>query len=151
MIFVCIVAGIFFLDYGIKRYIDRKRPLGEEQKILKGHIILKKYYNEGAALNFLQKRPGLLKGIQTTLVAVIGGAFAFLLGKRGNNGTKTALSFLLGGGLNNLYDRYKKHHVIDYFSFETKCKKLRSIVFNISDFFIFLGALLLLIFQGKRK
>ena len=151
MLFVCIAVGIFLLDYGIKRYVDKTMQLGEEKKILKGHIILKKYYNEGAALNFLEKRPRLLKGIQTALVAAVCGAFAFLFGKRGENGTKTALGFLLGGGLNNLYDRYTKHHVVDYFSFETKWKKLRNIVFNLSDFFIFFGAVLLLFFQGKKK
>ena len=151
MIYIFIVAGIFFLDYGIKRYIDKRKVLGEEKKILKGHIIVKKYYNEGAALNFLRKKPHLLKAIQTGLIAATTGVFAFLLGKRGNHGVKMALSFLLGGGLSNLYDRYKKHHVVDYFSFETRWKKLRNIVFNISDFFIFFGALMLLVCANNDK
>ena len=52
------------------------------------------------------------------------------------------LALLLGGGLNNLYDRYTKGHVVDYFHLNFGPKWLRAIVFNISDFCIFIGALL---------
>ena len=55
---------------------------------------------------------------------------------------KTGLALLLGGGLNNLYDRYRKHHVVDYIRFGIGPKWFRRIIFNVSDFFIFLGALL---------
>ncbi len=52
---------------------------------------------------------------------------------------KTGVALLLGGGLNNLYDRYTKGHVVDYFHLNFGPKWLRAIVFNISDFCIFIG------------
>ena len=55
---------------------------------------------------------------------------------------ETGVALLLGGGLNNLYDRYTKGHVVDYFHLNFGPKWLRAIVFNISDFCIFIGALL---------
>ena len=57
-------------------------------------------------------------------------------------GRRLADALLLGGGLNNLYDRYTKGHVVDYFHLNFGPKWLRAIVFNISDFCIFIGALL---------
>ena len=52
---------------------------------------------------------------------------------------------LAGGGLSNLYDRYTKHHVVDYVRFQTGPKWFRRIIFNVSDFFIFIGAVLAVI------
>ena len=57
MIYLGIIAGIFGLDYFIKRYVDKNRELMEETPILKGKVIIRKYYNKGAALNFLAKKP----------------------------------------------------------------------------------------------
>ena len=64
---------------------------------------------------------------------------------------KTALAMILGGGASNLYDRVKKGHVVDYFSFKTRSRRLSGIIFNISDFFVFAGALLLVLFGKKEK
>lgn len=52
---------------------------------------------------------------------------------------------LAGGGLSNLYDRYTKYHVVDYVRFQTGPKWFQRIIFNVSDFFIFIGAVLAVI------
>lgn len=64
---------------------------------------------------------------------------------------KAALAMILGGGASNLYDRVKKGHVVDYFSFKTRSRRLSGIIFNVSDFFVFAGALLLVLFGKKEK
>lgn len=150
MIFLFIAADIFLLDFGIKHYVDTHRKLNEETKILKDKIIIRKYYNNGAALNLLAKRPKVMCGIQTILMAAVSGCFVHFLRLKGHNGIKMALSFLVGGGLSNLFDRYTRHHVVDYFSFGSRWKKLRNVIFNISDLFIFLGAALLILFHRKE-
>lgn len=75
MIYLGIIAGIFGLDYFIKRYVDKNRELMEETPILKGKVIIRKYYNKGAALNFLAKKPERMRQIQTLLMAAAGGSF----------------------------------------------------------------------------
>ena len=55
---------------------------------------------------------------------------------------RVGLSLLLGGAFSNTYDRLKRKYVVDYVSFGVKWKKLRQVVFNISDFCIITGALL---------
>ena len=56
--------------------------------------------------------------------------------------SKTGASLLVGGGLNNLLDRYTKGYVVDYVKFNFGPKWMRGIIFNISDFCIFIGAFL---------
>ena len=62
---------------------------------------------------------------------------------------KTGLALLLGGALSNTYDRLKRKYVVDYFSFGVKWKRLRNIVFNISDFCILAGTLLTVLGQEE--
>ena len=82
MVYILIVAGIFFLDFGIKHYVDTHRDLKEKTPVLNGKIIIRKYYNKGAALNFLEKQPQVMRKIQTVLMAAVGGSFLILLPKR---------------------------------------------------------------------
>ena len=53
---------------------------------------------------------------------------------------KLGLSLLLGGAFSNTYDRLKRNYVVDYVSFQTPFKRLNSIIFNVSDFLIAIGA-----------
>ena len=58
----------------------------------------------------------------------------------------------LAGGVSNLYYRMKRVYVVDYFSFRVPLEKLRRIVFNLSDLFIFAGAGLMIVYSFfKRK
>ena len=51
-----------------------------------------------------------------------------------------ALTLVLAGGASNLYDRLKRGYVVDYFSIQWK--KLKKVVFNLGDIFIFAGSAL---------
>ena len=98
MVYAIIAGGVFLSDLILKRYMDKKYARKVRHPRLGGRIVLEKYYNKGAALNFMVKKPNLL--------------------------------------------RYTKGHVVDYFHLNFGPKWLRAIVFNISDFCIFIGALL---------
>ena len=64
---------------------------------------------------------------------------------KGSRLLKAGLAFLLGGAYSNTYDRLMRKYVVDYVSFPVKNKKIRNIVFNISDFCIAVGALLMVL------
>ena len=59
------------------------------------------------------------------------------------------MSMMVGGGLSNLWDRIYKKHVVDYIRFDTPWKRFSRIVFNISDFFIFIGAAVSMLFAYR--
>ena len=67
---------------------------------------------------------------------------------------KTGAALLLAGGACNCFDRLHQGFVTDYFSINCKIEKIRKLVFNLSDFFIFIGTSLMVIgsvFPGKKK
>lgn len=145
MVYLLITAGVFLLDLGIKHSMDKKYARKVQYPRLRGKIILEKYYNDGAALNLLAKRPKVMRLLHTVILLFVGVCSYFVMKMTGKTLQKTGLSLLLGGGMSNLYDRYTKGHVIDYFRINIGPKRLRKIIFNISDFCIFIGALLAVI------
>lgn len=138
MIYMLIILGIFVGDGLIKKYIEDTKEYGKDEKILNGKIILTKYHNSGAMLNFLDKQKNIVLALSCFMLGTIFMLFALLVPKKGNRLAKLGLSLILGGALSNTYDRIKKSYVVDYFSFSC----LKKVVFNISDLFIFLGSLL---------
>ena len=143
--YLCIVALIFAGELGIKNYVEKKRNAGEEKEICKGRILLRKYHNKGACMNLGEKKSTVVAGLSLILTAALALVFLFTLTRHGNGWLKAGLSLLLGGAFSNTYDRLKRKYVVDYFSFGVKWAPLRAIVFNISDFCILIGALIIAI------
>lgn len=143
MKFAIMAATIFAGDTLLKNQMEKRLRWGKEKAICKGKIFLCRHHNYGAALNMLEKQPSLVRGLCAGILLVVGGIWFLLLRKKENAGMLLGLSFLLGGGASNLYDRVSRGYVIDYVRFQTPWKRLNRIVFNVSDFFIFLGGMLL--------
>lgn len=147
MIIACvlIVAGAFFGDLWIKTQIEKRMSEGETRPLLGGRLLLRRHHNRGAMLNFGQKWQPLIAALSLALTLAVAVLFGLSLGTRGNDLLRVGLAFLLGGAFSNTYDRLKRKYVVDYLSFGVRWKKLRRIVFNISDFCIMVGALLTVI------
>lgn len=147
MIYLLIVAFIFIGDLLIKNYIEKHKKLLKEEKILKDKIIVTKYHNQGAFLNLFDKQKEILLVISGVMAGILVLGMVILMPQKGKKLLKTALAFLLGGALSNLYDRVFRGYVVDYFSFSF----LKKVVFNISDLFIFLGSVLAAIVYLARS
>lgn len=132
---------IFLLDLGIKNGIEDKKTEGETQEVLNGRLLVRKYHNKGAMLDVGEKRSGLVSLISLILTLAMTVVFLLTFSFKGGKLLKTGLAMLLGGAYSNTYDRLRRHYVVDYVSFPVKNAKIRSIVFNISDFCIMIGAL----------
>ncbi len=137
-----IILSIFAGDFWIKNQVEQKRAEGETREILGGRLLLRRYHNRGAALNFGERRRPLVAAVSVLLTLAALGALILSLGQKGNGMLRVGLSLLLGGAFSNTYDRLKRKYVVDYVSFGVKWKRLRQVVFNISDFCIITGALL---------
>lgn len=135
---------IFGLDYGVKEYVDRKCYIGDQHPILGGHVVIEKFYNRGATLGFLKEKPKVMRWLHRGIMICVAGIFGavFMRHRTEERLTALGLAMLLGGGCSNLYDREKKGHVVDYFWFAHKKPQKRRVIFNLSDFFIFIGAVL---------
>lgn len=142
---VLIVTGVFFGDLWIKNRIEKRMSEGETRQLLGGRLLVRRHHNRGAMLNFGQKRQPLIAVLSMMLTIAVAVLFVLSLGTRGNNLLRVGLAFLLGGAFSNTYDRLRRKYVVDYLSFGVKWEKLRRIVFNISDFCIMIGVLLMAI------
>lgn len=142
MIYVIISAGIFLLDLIIKNRVEKDLEYNKPKTKWNNRFIIRKVYNRGGAMNTLDSRQEFVAGFSAALTFTLVLAQIWLIGKKGFHILKLAFSFLIGGGLSNVYDRVVRKYVVDYVSFNTKIHKLRNIVFNISDFFIFIGTLM---------
>lgn len=142
MIYIGIVVGIFLGELFLKNNIEKKRELGTQELIWKDRLIVRKYHNKGAFLDMGERHRNLVAAVSLLLTLFVTVVFFITLGQKGRGMLKMGLTLLLGGAFSNTYDRLKRHYVVDYFSFPVKWKKLRSIVFNLSDFCILIGALM---------
>ena len=145
MIYAILAAAVIFLDLVIKNYVERKGTEGAEQEIGGGMLLLRKYHNRGAFLNTGERRSGLVAVVSVILTLAMTVLFLVTFSFRGSRLLKAGLSLLLGGAYSNTYDRLRRHYVVDYVSFPVKNEMIRRIVFNISDFCIMIGALLMVL------
>lgn len=141
MKYAAVAAAVFAGDFFLKKQSEKRKDWNERE-ICRGRIVLKKYHNRGAALNFMEGRPGLLKKISFGMLLVLGILWYLFWRKKENPAVLLGLSLAIGGGANNFYDRLKRGYVVDYFSFRTPWNWLNQIIFNISDLCIFIGTLI---------
>ncbi len=152
MVYVTIAGVIFLLDSVIKFLVEH---LAREQKrvpVFGGKVYLTKYHNSGAFLNFGEHRRVAVKYVSVALTAGCLMVFLITLGRHGKRLLKLGLSMMLGGAFSNTYDRMARGYVVDYVGFSSKWKTFSNVVYNISDFFIMIGAMLsVLSGSGKKK
>ncbi|BCK01202.1 signal peptidase II [Anaerocolumna chitinilytica] len=147
MFYFILIAGIFLTEWKIKNYIEKNKEMHKKEEILGGNIVIERYHNKGAMLNFLENDVKVVKTISCTLLGVALLMFLLLLPKKGDKLLKFAMALILGGALSNVADRFTRGYVVDYFSF----KFLKKIVFNISDICIFIGSGLVVIRSLFKK
>ena len=141
-LYVGISAAIFGGELLIKNHVEKTIPAGETREVPGGRILIRKYHNEGACLDVGSGHREAVTACSVVLTAALGAAFGITLTGKGNGWLKTGLSLLLGGACSNTFDRLRRKYVVDYFSFSVKWPPLRRVVFNLADFCILTGALM---------
>lgn len=136
---------IFVLDLLIKNYIEKTGTEGEEKAVCGGKLLIRRYHNKGAFLDVGERRRDFVAVLSVVMTLGLTVLFVLTFSCKGGKLLKTGLAFLLGGAYSNTYDRLMRKYVVDYVSFPVKNKKIRNIVFNISDFCIMIGALLMVL------
>lgn len=144
-----VMAAVFAGELWIKNHIEKALTENETRQVWNGRILIRRHHNRGAVLNMGHTRRKLIAVISVIMTVAATIVFVLSLGQKGNNTLRMGLALLLGGAFSNTYDRLKRKYVVDYFSFGVKWKGLRSIIFNLSDFCIMIGALITAIGAGK--
>lgn len=145
MQYILAVLAIFTGEFFLKNRAESGLAENSGKKALHGAVILTKHHNRGAAFNTGEKKPGVVKWVSMILTAAATVLFVGSLGLAGKKMMKWGLTFLLGGAFSNTYDRLKRGYVEDYFRLNVPVRRVKNIIFNLSDFCIMLGAALVVL------
>ena len=163
MRYIMTIVSLFAADGVIKYLVEKSGNIGCKELKPNGAIIIKKYHNKGAMMNMGDKNQYLIALLSLIFSAFVTGMFVVTFGMKGKGLLNTGLAMILGGAYSNTYDRLKRKYVVDYISFRITTKKysckflnkladkFSAIVFNISDFGIIIGAMLLIISELMTK
>lgn len=139
MKFYLIAASVFGLDEWLKRKAEKRQENGDRE-VCFHRIILRKHHNKGFCLNRMDDKQPLVAALSAALTTGLAFRIFHIRKDASQRGYAMGLSLMLGGALSNTWDRLHRGYVVDYFSFQSKWKRLQDIIFNVSDLFIFLGA-----------
>ena len=148
MQYILTILSIFTGELFWKNHVEKEISEGSSKRALHNMIILTKHHNRGAALNTGEKRPEIIRWISVALTGVATVLFLCSFSLAGKRLLKAGLSLLLGGAFSNTYDRLKRGYVVDYFRLNVPVKCVRRLIFNLSDFCIMLGAMLIVLGEG---
>ncbi len=127
------------LDRISKIVINKKIKNGEEIEVVKDTLYITNVKNKGGFMGFLAKNPIILLISSINALVYTCCFYAEKLKKdKNSNALRIGFGFFLGGAIGNLFDRLYNKEVTDFVCFRTK--KIKALpIFNVADFFIFLG------------
>ena len=132
--------AVILADQAVKLWVVGNIPVGSAaRELIPGVLSLVCVHNDGAAFSLPLKRT-LVSTLSILILPLV-----WVFRRRSPIGAGLAL----GGGLSNLWERLKNRRVYDYVQFP-KLPKLGRYVWNLADFAILLGGLLLALFERKK-
>ncbi len=129
--FYLVVFGVFAIDQLSKLWVTSYVKKYGQIPVIKDVLHLVFVMNPGAAFGILPNKKWLFVGISLITIGLI----MYYEKNIKSWWLKTALAFLMGGGLGNLYDRIKYGAVIDFID----VRFIDWPVFNLADVFIDIG------------
>ena len=151
MIWSMLPGAIFLADGRLKRKAEEQLKEEEQIPVCKGRIVLRKCHNRGVAGGGFADDTKKVEILTFFVLSELWTHLGALAGKRKCRAKKLGLALTIGGGMSNWYDRHKKGYVTDYVSFRFGPKAFRRLVFNLSDFCIFIGLALLTVISCRES
>lgn len=130
-------------DQVLKTYVEQNMERGEE-KFSGGPVVLRRVENRGLPLNLLSGRPEVVKALSGTAAGFVTVLYLLSLAKKSGCVLRTGLTLVTAGAWSNTFDRFARGYVVDDIGFRGKNETLSRITYNLADFFIAAGSLLLL-------
>lgn len=153
MISICILLIVLVatVDLAGKWYVESHLEKGETIACSTDKVEIRKVHNKGMMLNWMDKRPELVKVFSFFATIAVLIYHMFLFRKPGLVKEKIGTALIAGGAISNTFDRIRRGYVVDYIGFNCKWKKVAKVTYNLGDFAIFAGAALVLIENLFKK
>ena len=132
MYIIFLIFFLFLVDFSLKEYSSRHLKWNGQKNYFNNFLQIIYVENRGIAFNLLENKKNLILISNFFLLSYILYLFFTL------EAYKLPLILIFSGGFGNFFDRFIRGYVIDYIYFNLK----RFPVFNLSDFYIIIGAIL---------
>ena len=149
LIILVILSSAIGCDQISKSIVRQRVGYNEEFHFLYNHLTLTKIENTGAFLSLGQSLPKLLKVILLILtpLIVLGIAIFYLLSNKNLSKVSViGISFIIGGGVGNIYDRIVYGSVTDFLHIDFVL--FQTGIFNLADVSVMAGVFALLLESG---
>ena len=143
------VSLIFAIDRVSKSIIlNLSKITGEFQISLTSYLNLSLIWNRGIAFGFFSFETNLYYNLISFLIGAII-LLIIIISKKSKGVEKISFLMIIGGALGNLFDRFYYKSVIDFIDFSFQ--NFHWFIFNVSDIFISLGVIILILLEFKKK
>lgn len=138
MLTICVALLTLGTCAAARWYLDRTSR--REAEYGRGRVRLRAMWNGGAAFGLRIRRKHVLAASFATL---------WMLWRQRKR-SPLGVGLILGGGVSNLLERLRLGKVYDYVQFPKAPGRLKRYVFNLADFAIILGSLVM-VFRRKKR
>jgi len=140
---------IFAIDRVSKSIIlHLSKITGEFQMSLTSYLNLSLIWNRGIAFGLFSFEANLYYNLISFLIGAII-LLIIIISKKSKGVEKISFLMIIGGALGNLFDRFYYKSVIDFIDFSFQ--NFHWFIFNVSDIFISLGVIILILLEFKKK
>jgi signal peptidase II len=140
---------IFAIDRVSKSIIlHLSKITGEFQMSLTSYLNLNLIWNRGIAFGLFSFEANLYYNLISFLIGAII-LLIIIISKKSKGVEKISFLMIIGGALGNLFDRFYYKSVIDFIDFSFQ--NFHWFIFNVSDIFISLGVIILILLEFKKK
>ena len=144
-----LILSIFLMDRFSKVYVIHQDKNFSGSEIFSSEFLnINLIWNEGIAFGLFSFDDAKLYNILTFLILIIILAIIFMIFKS-TGLKKLALLMILGGALGNFFDRIVYKAVPDFIDFHIG--NFHWFIFNVSDIFITIGVILMIIIEISDK
>jgi len=144
-----IVILIFLIDRISKLYVIHKDKVNFNSEIYSSNFLnIHLIWNEGIAFGLFSFNEDYLYNVLTFLIFIVIIFIIFLM-RKSDPIRKYALLLVLGGALGNFFDRLIYKAVPDFIDFHVG--NFHWFIFNVSDIFITIGIILMIIIEIINK
>ncbi len=126
----------------LKTYAEQNLEKKEERRPA-GPIVLRRVRNKGMCMGLLSENQNAVRYLSLAAAGIVTVYQAAVsLGRKGF-WKKKGLLLLSAGAWSNTFDRFARGYVVDYIGFDVKEPKIAKITYNLGDFFIAAGSVIL--------
>lgn len=140
-------AMLFAVDMIVKQYVEETMDTGAEKSLGDTGLVLRKVYNEGFMLNFLDQYPEVVRNVTIASGVSVLAEDIYWFSRKGHWMEKAGMALVSAGAASNIFDRLVRGRVVDYIGWKKGPECLRPVTANLGDAYLAAG---ILVMTGKK-